>query len=61
MNSEPTRRRRFTRRNGPLLREHGETMPDARGEVQRGFETFELGFPRSKLRRGGSIRLSGSG
>jgi hypothetical protein len=53
--------RRFTRRNSPLLPERGETTPDARGEIQRGFETFHLGFTRSKLRRGGSIRLSGSG
>jgi hypothetical protein len=53
--------RRFTRRNSPLLHERGETTPDARGEIQREFETFHLGFTRSKLRRGGSIRLSGSG
>jgi hypothetical protein len=61
MNSGPAGRCRFTRRNSPLLREHGETMPDARGEVQRGLETFDLAFPRSKVRRGSLIRLSDSG
>ena len=49
---------RFKRRNSSLLREHGETMPDARAEVQREPETFDLRFPRSKIRCGGSIRLS---
>jgi hypothetical protein len=49
---------RFKRRNSSLLREHGETMPDARAEVQRGLETFDLRFPRSKVRCGDSIWLS---
>jgi len=49
---------RFKRRNSSLLHEHGETMPDARAEVQRGLETFDLRFPRSKVRCGGSIWLS---
>jgi hypothetical protein len=48
MNSEPTRRRRFTRRKRPLRSEHGKTKPDARGELRRGLETVDLGFPQSK-------------
>jgi hypothetical protein len=36
-------------------------MPDARGEVQRGLETFDLAFPRSKVRRGSLIRFSDFG
>jgi hypothetical protein len=29
--------------------------------MQRGLEGVDLGFPRSKVRRDGSLRLSGSG
>ena len=53
-----TRRCQFTRRNNPRLREHGETMSDARAEVRRGLEIVGPGFPRSKVRRGVSIRLT---
>jgi hypothetical protein len=61
MNSGPTRRRRFTRRKRPLLGEHGKPKPDALGEVRRGLGAVDLGFPQSKVRRGGSIRLADSG
>jgi hypothetical protein len=61
MNSGSSRRCRFTRRKRPLLSEHGKTNLDARGEVRCGLETVGRGFPRFKVRRGGSIRFSESG
>jgi hypothetical protein len=61
MNFGPSRLCRFTLRKRPLLSEHGKTNPDARGEVRCGLETVDLGFPRFKVRRGGSIRFSESG
>jgi len=41
--------------------EPGKPKPDARGEVRRGFGVVYFGFPRSKIRRGGSIRPSDFG
>jgi hypothetical protein len=48
------------RRKGPLLDECGKPNP-TRVEVRRGLEAIDFGFPRLKVRRGGSIRISDSG